>query len=107
MHVSEKDQRTTEERKKKLRAEYLCLKMNFQNVLKQILVLLWIYTICFNGVFADAQLGDPYRILGIERKASTQEIRQAYKKLAKKWCVQTVEFEMKFLSDFISNDDMK
>lgn len=61
--------------------------MHFQNVLKQILVLLLIYSTCYNEIFAEVQLGDPYRILGVERKASPQEIRQAYKKLAKKWCV--------------------
>lgn len=61
--------------------------MQFENVLKRILVLLWIYTTCIDGILAEAQLGDPYRILDIERKASSQEIRQAYKKLAKKWYV--------------------
>lgn len=63
------------------------LKMHFQNVLKQILVLLCIYSTCYDGIFAEVQLGDPYRILGVERKASSQEIRQAYKKLVKKWYV--------------------
>lgn len=32
-----------------------------------------------------ANLGDPYKILGIDRKASLQEIRRAYKQLAKEW----------------------
>lgn len=32
-------------------------------------------------------LGDPYKILGVGRKASTQEIRRAYKQLAKEWWV--------------------
>lgn len=59
--------------------------MQFENVLNRILILLWIYSTCYSGVFADIQLGDPYRILGVERKASAQEIRQAYKKLVKKW----------------------
>lgn len=71
--------------------ETFVLKMHFKNVLKQILVLLWIYSTCYDGIFADVQLGDPYRILGVERKASSQEIRQAYKKLAKKWYVCQIE----------------
>lgn len=61
--------------------------MHFENVLKRILVLLLIYSTCNDGIHAEGQLGDPYRILEIERKASSQEIRQAYKKLAKKWYV--------------------
>lgn len=67
-----------------LRGEFV-LKMHFENVLKRVLVLLWIYSTCYTGVSAEIQLGDPYRILGVERKASAQEIRQAYKKLVKKW----------------------
>lgn len=62
--------------------------MHFENVLKRILILLWIYSACYtNGITAESQLGDPYSILGVERKASAQEIRQAYKKLVKKWYV--------------------
>lgn len=59
--------------------------MQFENVLKRILVLLWIYATCISGILAEAQLGDPYQILGVEKKSSSQEIRQAYKKLVKKW----------------------
>lgn len=60
--------------------------MHFENVLKRILILLWIYSACYtSGITAESQLGDPYSILGVERKASAQEIRQAYKKLVKKW----------------------
>lgn len=61
--------------------------MHFENVLRKILILLWIYSVCENEVFAEPQLGDPYRILGVPRKASLQEIRQAYIKLVKKWFV--------------------
>ncbi|GAB0090549.1 DnaJ homolog subfamily C member 16 [Sergentomyia squamirostris] len=32
-----------------------------------------------------ANLGDPYKILGVGREASLQEIRRAYKQLAKEW----------------------
>lgn len=73
--------------------------MHFKNVLKQILVLLWIYSTCYDGIFADVQLGDPYRILGVERKATSQEIRQAYKKLAKKWYVWQIEEGFSLLHD--------
>lgn len=59
--------------------------MHFENVLKRILILLLICSTCNYGILAEGQLGDPYRILEVERKASPQEIRQAYKKLAKKW----------------------
>ncbi|CAG9760162.1 unnamed protein product [Ceutorhynchus assimilis] len=31
------------------------------------------------------ELGNPYTILGVHRKASSQEIRQAYRQLAKEW----------------------
>ncbi|KAJ8910877.1 hypothetical protein NQ315_000508 [Exocentrus adspersus] len=31
------------------------------------------------------EIGDPYKILGVHRKASQQEIRKAYKQLAKEW----------------------
>lgn len=60
--------------------------MQFENVLKRILIFLLICSTFNYGVLAEGQLGDPYRILGLERKASPQEIRQAYKKLVKKWC---------------------
>ncbi|XP_050304827.1 dnaJ homolog subfamily C member 16 [Anthonomus grandis grandis] len=35
------------------------------------------------GVFGE--LGDPYSILGVHRRASSQEIKQAYRQLAKEW----------------------
>lgn len=63
--------------------------MHFENVLKRILILLWIYSAYYtSGITAESQLGDPYSILGVERKASATEIRQAYKKLVKKWYEQ-------------------
>lgn len=83
------------ERIAKLFYEQIVLKMHLKNVLKRILILLSIYSICCDGIFAEVQLGDPYRILGIERKASPQEIRQAYKKLAKKWCVYKFQTKKK------------
>lgn len=61
--------------------------MRYAKVVKIVLIL-WFGSVNFVpkcGVFADIELGDPYRILGIERKASLQDIRRAYKLLAKEW----------------------
>jgi DnaJ family protein C protein 16 len=35
-----------------------------------------------------SSLENPYKILGIEKKASLQEIKKAYKQLAKEWYVK-------------------
>lgn len=35
--------------------------------------------------FGIGALGDPYKILGISPRATLQEIRRAYKALAKEW----------------------
>lgn len=59
--------------------------MHFENVMRKSLFLLWICALCLNSALAETQLGDPYRILGVGRKASLQEIRQSYLKLVKKW----------------------
>lgn len=64
--------------------------MHFENVLKKTLLLFCIYSLCGNEVFGEPQLGDPYRILGVGRKATLQEIRQAYIKLVKKWFVYLI-----------------
>ena len=47
-------------------------------VFKMILVLFLLFSFC------DCKL-EPYRILGVDRQASTQEIRKAYKNKAKEW----------------------
>lgn len=41
----------------------------------------------FCCLWTDADIDDPYRILGIGKKASLPEIRKAYKRLAKEWYV--------------------
>lgn len=59
--------------------------MRIENVMRISLFSLWICALCLDSGLAEPQLGDPYRILGVGRKASLQEIRQAYLKLVKKW----------------------
>lgn len=61
--------------------------MRYAIVVKLIL-LIWLNSVNFLpkcGVLADYELGDPYRILGVDRKAALQDIRRAYKLLAKEW----------------------
>lgn len=44
------------------------------------------YLFCLFLVFLGVRgLGDPYQILGVRKTASVQEIRKAYKQLAKEW----------------------
>lgn len=61
------------------------LNMNFKNVFEKIIVFLLICSTYYAEAFAEPQLDNPYRILGVGKKASQHEIRQVYKKLAKKW----------------------
>lgn len=51
--------------------------------------LLWLFVVfylCITPSLAE-ELGNPYKILGVSKKASIQEIRKVYKKLAKEWFV--------------------
>lgn len=60
--------------------------MNYENFVKQILLVLWCCSVYRDNVaFADIQLDNPYRILGVDQKAELQDIRRAYKKLVKEW----------------------
>jgi len=43
------------------------------------------FILCFYNLSANEDNFNPYTILGLSRTASDQEIRQAYKKLAKHW----------------------
>ncbi len=43
------------------------------------------FLFCFDNLSANEDNFNPYTILGLSRTASDQEIRQAYKKLAKHW----------------------
>lgn len=55
---------------------------------KSIVTICIIFVILFSQQYevnSSERLGDPYKILGVDRKASTQEIRRAYKQLAKEW----------------------
>ncbi|XP_060523607.1 dnaJ homolog subfamily C member 16 [Cylas formicarius] len=52
------------------------------------MVQLWLYRSCLTLYLVGtvlSELGNPYQILGVHRKASQQEIRQAYKQLVKEW----------------------
>lgn len=50
-------------------------------------VLLLVYSWALADTAEAAAEHDPYRILGIGRKATQPEIRKAYKRLAKEWYV--------------------
>lgn len=52
-------------------------------VLKRVVLQICLIFYLFIGVLSE--LGNPYEILGVHRKASQQEIKQAYKQLAKRW----------------------
>ncbi|KAG5672388.1 hypothetical protein PVAND_002519 [Polypedilum vanderplanki] len=41
--------------------------------------------LCLTFILECSSLEDPYKILGVDRKASLQEIKKAYKQLAKSW----------------------
>lgn len=43
-------------------------------------VLFFLFLVCIS-----ARIRDPYKIIGVTRKADTQDIKKAYKKLAKEW----------------------
>lgn len=62
--------------------------MHYGNIFKKnVIFVLWFYVLHECVVSADTILGDPYAILGVDRRATTQDIRRAYKKLVKEWCV--------------------
>ncbi|XP_053625163.1 dnaJ homolog subfamily C member 16 isoform X1 [Plodia interpunctella] len=47
---------------------------------------LWVFlAIVLCAVVVAQKIGDPYKILGVHRKASLPEIRKAYRQLAKEW----------------------
>lgn len=63
-------------------------KMQHGNIFGKIVIfVLWFCVLHQCDVSAETILGDPYAILDVDRKASSQDIRRAYKKLAKEWCV--------------------
>lgn len=68
------------------------MKMNYENIGKRIVIVLCLSAVlCLNEVASETTLGDPYRILGVERKATNQEIKKAYRKLVKEWFVESLQ----------------
>lgn len=62
------------------------MKMNYENILKRIVFILCLSAVlCQNEVSSETLLGDPYKILGVDRKATNQDIKKAYRKLVKEW----------------------
>lgn len=59
--------------------------MRLDDVCQRIFFFVLIYSVGYDAVYAEGRLSDPYQILEVDRKASQQEIRQAFKKLVKKW----------------------
>ena len=51
---------------------------------RQHLLLLLISIVCDVAVIAGESF-EPYKVLGVHRRATAQEIRKSYKKLAKEW----------------------
>ena len=47
-------------------------------------ILLILSIVFFLAQFCDCKL-DPYKVLGVKRSSKTQEIRSAYRNLAKEW----------------------
>lgn len=47
--------------------------------------LLWLLAVLVTVITAETHREDPYKVLGISKRASSKEIKSAYKALAKKW----------------------
>lgn len=68
------------------------MKMNYENIGKRIVIVLCLSAVlCLSGVSSESALGDPYRVLGVDRKATNQEIKKAYRKLVKEWFVESLQ----------------
>lgn len=73
---------------------YDITKMRYGNIFGKIIIFaLWFCVLHQCDVSAET-IGDPYAILGVDRKATTQDIRRAYKKLVKEWCVRLIHSEV-------------
>lgn len=51
------------------------------------IVIFIVTTHLLSTVSASESLGNPYKILGVHKRATLQEIRKAYKNLVKEWYV--------------------
>ncbi|XP_022905237.1 dnaJ homolog subfamily C member 16 [Onthophagus taurus] len=53
--------------------------------LRQVWPILALFFLFLEGQTTSTRTGDPYKILGVKRAATSQDIRKAYKRLAKEW----------------------
>lgn len=65
--------------KKKVQIIELLMRFSF------FIVVFIITTHLLSSVSASESLGNPYKILGVHKRATLQEIRKAYKNLVKEW----------------------
>lgn len=62
--------------------------MNYKKFIHHKWIVAFIIFIFFSEIsIVSCNLGDPYKILGVSRHATLQEIRRAYKQLAKEWYI--------------------
>lgn len=61
------------------------MKWKWGSLSPQRLAAYFIFILCLSSLVALQNIDDPYKILGINRRASLQDIRRAYKQLAKEW----------------------
>lgn len=63
------------------KASYIELLMKFSFFI----VIFIVTTYLLSSVSGSESLGNPYKILGVHKRATLQEIRKAYKNLVKEW----------------------
>lgn len=63
------------------KASYTELLMKFSFLI----VIFIVTTYLLSSVSGSESLGNPYKILGVHKRATLQEIRKAYKNLVKEW----------------------
>lgn len=61
------------------------MRWKWGSLIPQRLAVYFIFILCLSSLVALQNIDDPYQVLGINRRASLQDIRKAYKQLAKEW----------------------